>query len=269
MWGAGLKTNEHFVQVSSLTKVYPIKRGFFGETLESVKAVDDVSFTINKGEVVGLVGESGSGKTTVGKMILRLVKPTSGAIFFNGKNIFELNKDDFFGFREKVQIIFQDPYSSLNPRIRVYSILNEVLRVHYSELDSCARDLKIKDMLDKVGISFSSAQKFPHEFSGGQRQRIVIARALAVNPEFIVADEPVSALDVSVQAQILNLLLDLKKEYNLSYLFISHDLSVVRYVSDRVLIMKNGQIVEQGDTEKIYNSCENEYTKKLLSAVYW
>lgn len=230
------------------------------------KAVDGVSFEINRGETIGLVGESGCGKTTLGRSVLRLIEPSAGKIIFEGSDITHLTEKDIRSSRKRMQIIFQDPYSSLNPRIRIGNALNEVLQIH-SKLDGRQRKQKVMDLLVRVGLLESHYDRYPHEFSGGQRQRIVIARALILEPSFVICDESVSALDVSVQAQVLNLLNELKSDFGFAALFISHDLSVVRYISDRILVMKQGKIVETGESEKVYNNPEHPYTRQLLEAI--
>ncbi len=252
------------LEVIDLKKYFPIKMGFFSKESGSVKAVDGVSFSINSGETLGLVGESGCGKTTTGMLILRLIEITDGKVLYNGENIFDLKDDK--GFRKIFQVIFQNPYSSLNPRIKIGSMLAEILRFHKVV---SVRELKekVKKILLDVGISPSDVDKYPYEFSGGQRQRIAIARAISLNPEFIVADEPVSALDVSVQAQVINLLKDLKELLNLTFLFISHNLSVIRQVSDNVAVMYLGKIVEIASCDELFKHPAHPYTKALLSAV--
>jgi peptide/nickel transport system ATP-binding protein len=230
------------------------------------KAVDGVSFEINRGETIGLVGESGCGKSTLGRSVLRLIEPSGGKIIFEGNEITHLTEKDIRSSRKRMQIIFQDPYSSLNPRIRIGNALNEVLQIH-SKLDNRQRKQKVMDLLVRVGLLESHYDRYPHEFSGGQRQRIVIARALILEPSFVICDESVSALDVSVQAQVLNLLNELKADFGFAALFISHDLSVVRYISDRILVMKQGRIVESGDSERVYNNPEHPYTRQLLEAI--
>lgn len=230
------------------------------------KAVEGVSFEIKRGETIGLVGESGCGKTTLGRSVLRLIEPSAGKIIFEGSDITHLTEKNIRSSRKRMQIIFQDPYSSLNPRIRIGNALNEVLQIH-SKLDSRQRKQKVMDLLVRVGLLESHYDRYPHEFSGGQRQRIVIARALILKPSFVICDESVSALDVSVQAQVLNLLNELKSDFGFAALFISHDLSVVRYISDRILVMKQGKIVETGESEKVYNNPEHPYTRQLLEAI--
>jgi len=232
-----------------------------------VKAVDGVSFKVAKGTTVGLVGESGSGKTTIGRSIVKLVNTTSGKISYKGEEISNLSIKEFFPYRKKVQMIFQDPFNSLNPRMRVYDIIAEPLDIHFSDWSRKDKHDRVEELLKKVRLEPDHMVRYPHEFSGGQRQRIGIARALAVEPEFIICDEPVSALDVSVQAQIVNLLQDLQEELGLTYLFIAHDLAVIEHVSDQVLVMTSGKIVEQANAETIYKDPQHIYTKKLLSAV--
>ncbi|QSR87539.1 ABC transporter ATP-binding protein [Candidatus Methylacidiphilum infernorum] len=255
------------LSVDRLKVYFPLRKGLFGRAKEFVKAVDDVSFSIEKGQTVGLVGESGSGKTTIGRAIVKLLNPTSGSIFFEGAPIHNLSQGQFRPYRKKIQMIFQDPHNSLNPRLNVEAILREPLDIHFPGLSKNQKREKIVELLEKVGLKADHIFRYPHEFSGGQRQRIGIARAIAVNPQLIVCDEPVSALDVSVQAQIINLLLDLQEELHLSYLFISHDLAVVEYVSDYILVLYKGKIVEEGLPEEIYKNPKQEYTKKLISAI--
>jgi oligopeptide transport system ATP-binding protein len=257
---------EVLLDVKNLKKYFPIKRGVFSKTIGYVKAVDNVSFTINKGETLGLVGESGCGKTTIGRSLLRLIEPTEGTVIFDGKDVTAMNSSDLKVIRKEMQIIFQDPYSSLNPRMTVGGMISEILKFH-KLAEGEAAEKKVYDLLDTVGLSKLQARRYPHEFSGGQRQRIGIARALSVEPKFIVCDEPVSALDVSIQSQIINLLQDLQKELGLTYLFISHDLSVVEHISDRVCVMYLGQIVETADVEELYAHTRHPYSQALLSAV--
>jgi len=258
--------SEILLDVRNLKKYFPIKKGIFSKTTGNVKAVDDVTFTIKKGETLGLVGESGCGKTTVGRSILRLIEPTAGNIFFEGKDIMTLDTKELKTIRKEMQIIFQDPYSSLNPRITVGGMLMEILKFH-DIAEGEAAEKRVEEILDTVGLRKIHARRYPHEFSGGQRQRIGVARALAVQPKFIVCDEPVSALDVSIQSQIINLLMDLQKEMHLTYLFISHDLSVVEHISDTVSIMYLGKLVEVAECEEVYESPKHPYTEALLSAV--
>ncbi len=251
------------VKVVDLKKYFPVKGVF--RVKGWVRAVDGVSFEIMKGQTLGLVGESGCGKTTVGKLVLRLLEPTSGEVYYNGENIYKLKGSKLKEFRRKAQMVFQDPYSSLNPRMTVFDIIYEPVKVY--KLKVSDPEKFIVDLLYKVGLNESHLYRYPHEFSGGQRQRIAIARILALNPEFIVLDEPTSALDVSVQAQILNLLKDLQAKYNLTYLFISHDLGVVRYMSDWIAVMYLGQIVEFGPAEEVFEKPLHPYTKALFSAI--
>lgn len=258
--------SENLIEVRNLKKYFPIKKGVFSKTIGNVKAVDDVSFTIKKGETLGLVGESGCGKTTVGRTILRLIEPTAGEVIFQGKDITKISEQELKTYRKKMQIIFQDPYSSLNPRITVGGMLNEILKFH-EIAEGEAAEKRVEQLLDTVGLRKIHARRYPHEFSGGQRQRIGIARALSVEPDFIVCDEPVSALDVSIQSQILNLLQDLQAEFGITYLFISHDLSVVEHISDRVCVMYLGQLVEMAKREDLYLDPKHPYSKALLSAV--
>lgn len=254
------------LQVKNLKKYFPVKKGLFSKTPSYVRAVDDVSFYISKGETLGLVGESGCGKTTCGRTILKLYEPTSGQIIYNGKDITKLNKNDMIPYRKKMQIIFQDPYASLDPRMTVGDIVGEPIDVHNS-MGRKEKEEKIQYLLQKVGLNSEHANRYPHEFSGGQRQRIGIARALAVNPEFIVCDEPISALDVSIQAQIVNMLEDLQQEMGLTYLFIAHDLSMVKHISHRVGVMYLGKLVELAESNELYSNPQHPYTKALLSAI--
>jgi oligopeptide/dipeptide ABC transporter ATP-binding protein len=254
------------LDVRDLKKHFPIRRGLLSRTVGALKAVDGISFSVRRGETLGLVGESGSGKSTTGRALLRLIEPTAGSARFNGRNIFEMNEDELRALRRKAQIVFQDPFGSLNPRMTVGDMLREVLRVHRLAEGEAARK-RVVELLDIVGLQPAAAARYPHEFSGGQRQRIGIARALSVEPEFIVCDEPVSALDVSVQAQVLNLLQDLQEQFGLAYLFIAHDLSVVEHVSSRIAVMYLGRIVEIGDAAQIIAAPRHPYTRALLSAV--
>jgi peptide/nickel transport system ATP-binding protein len=255
------------LQVKNLSVWFPTKKNLFGKSLEYTKAVDDVSFEVYKGETLGLVGESGCGKTTLGRTLLRLIEPTAGKIIYNGVDLAAKKKDELRSLRKDIQIVFQDPYSSLNPRLTIGSAIAEPLKVHQLLATDKARKEKVTALLEKVDLKAEHAGRYPHEFSGGQRQRIVIARALALNPSFIVCDESVSALDVSVQAQVLNLLNDLKKEFGFTVIFISHDLSVVRYISDRIMVMNKGKIEEAGKADEIYFNPHSAYTKKLIASI--
>jgi oligopeptide transport system ATP-binding protein len=260
-------TNGALLEVRDLKKHFPVKKGILWEReVGSVKAVDGVSFEIPEGHTLGLVGESGSGKSTTGYCILRLLKPTSGSVRFMGKELLELDREDLRRMRREMQIVFQDPYSSLDPRMTVGGIVAEPLEVHGIGTRRSRRET-VRKLLEVVGFNPNYTNRYPHEFSGGQRQRIGIARALALNPKLIVCDEPVSALDVSIQAQILNLLKDLQRDFSLTYLFISHDLAVVRAMSDEIAVMNQGELVEVGPAEQVYLSPKDEYTKALFSAV--
>ena len=262
-----LYARDPILKVEHLQTWYPLKKGIFGRVYDHVKAVDDVSLEVYEGETLGLVGESGCGKTTLGRSILRLQEPTGGKVWFDGTEITSLSAKALRDFRKQAQIVFQDPYSSLNPRIRIGEAIAEPLKVHGIEKDRKKCRQIVCDLLEQVGLESVHYDRYPHEFSGGQRQRICIARALAVNPRLVICDESVSALDVSVQAQVLNLLNRLKAERNLTYIFISHDLSVVRFMSDRVLVMYNGKPVEYNDADEIFEHPQNDYTKKLIAAL--
>ena len=253
------------LEVRSLKKHFPVRSGVFSRISGWVKAVDDVSFVVHSGETLALVGESGCGKTTVGRSILRLIEPTSGEVCFAGEDILKIHSAQLRQKRRHMQMIFQDPYSSLNPRMTVGTIISEPLRVHGVATGTDV-DRQVHKLLDRVGLASSYASRYPHEFSGGQRQRLGIARALALNPQFIVCDEPVSALDVSIQAQILNLLEDLQKEFGLSYLFVSHDLNVVEHIADRVAVMYLGKIVEVAPVDELFHNPQHPYTVALMSA---
>lgn len=254
------------LEVNGLKKYFDIHGGVFGRKVGAIKAVDDVSFTVQKGEILGIVGESGCGKSTTGKAILRLIEPTDGTIKFEGEDITNLGDEDMRKLRRHMQIIFQDPYASLNPRHSIGKIIGEPLFIHGMK-DGKEREKRVQELLEVVGLRADHASRYPHQFSGGQRQRVGIARALANNPKLIVCDEPVSALDVSVQSQILNLMESLRDEFNLTYVFIAHDLSVVKHLSDRVGVMYLGKIVELTDKDKLYDDPKHPYTQALLSAV--
>ena len=255
------------LEVRDLRVWFPVFGGLLRRKVDDVKAVDGVSFKVESGKTVGLVGESGSGKTTVGRALLKLLKATTGEVVFDGRSILPMGEREFRPMRREMQMIFQDPYGSLNPRMTCGEIIGEALEIHFRELSSADRRDSVAALLKQVGLESDMAARYPHEFSGGQRQRIGIARALAVKPRFIVCDEPVSALDVSVQGQIVNLLEDLQEELGLSYLFIAHDLAVVEHISDYVLVMHHGKIVEAAQAETIYENPQHEYTKTLLAAV--
>lgn len=261
------KKQDVLLEVRKLVKHFPIRQGvLFTKEVGAVQAVSGISFSVHDGETLGLVGESGSGKTTAGRVIIRLLEPTSGEVIFAGKNVFRLPKDEMRELRKEMQIIFQDPYGSLNPRMTVGDIIGEPLQIH-NLAKGVEREKRVREILQVVGLNAFHARRFPHEFSGGQRQRIGIARALAVNPRFIVCDEPVSALDVSIQAQVINLLQDLQHEYGLTYLFIAHDLSVVKHISDRIAVMYLGKLAELAPKDALYRNPKHPYTQALLSAI--
>lgn len=259
--------SEPLLSVRDLKVHFPVKGGLLQRTVDVVKAVDGISFDVPRGKTVGLVGESGSGKTTTGRAIARLVPITSGNVIYGGQDLAQVSRAQLLQYRKKIQVIFQDPFGSLNPRMTVYSIIAEPLEIHFKSWTSEQKRVRVAELLQRVGLSADQMQRYPHQFSGGQRQRIGIARALAVEPDFIICDEPVSALDVSVQAQIVNLLQDLQEELGLTYLFIAHDLAVVEHISDEVLVMTEGKIVEQASAEAIYSNPQHPYTIKLLEAV--
>ena len=254
---------ENLIQIENLEKTYSVKGSFLEVKKEPLAVLKNINLDIKKGEIMSLVGESGCGKSTLANCILKLITPEKGKILFNGENILEFNKNQTFEYRKKIQMIFQNPYSSLNPKMKIKETLMEPLIIH-KEKD---KENKIREIIDLVGIANADLKKYPHEFSGGQRQRIAIARALILKPEFIVADEPVSALDVSICAQIINLLIELKEKLNLTILFISHDLNLVRYLSDRISVMDKGRIVECDKTEEIFKNPKDSYTKFLLSSI--
>ena len=265
--GNGMSPDGALLTVTDLEKHFPVRKGILIEwTVDHVKAVDGVSFAIPEGKTLGLVGESGSGKSTTGYCILQLIRPTAGSIRFQGRELTELKGEDLRKIRQDMQIIFQDPYSSLDPRMTVGSIVAEPLEVHGMGTRRGRRET-VRRLLEVVGFNPNYTNRYPHEFSGGQRQRIGVARALALNPKLIVCDEPVSALDVSIQAQILNLLKDLQRDFGLTYLFISHDLAVVRTMADEIAVMNKGKLVEVGPAEQVYSNPKDEYTKALFTAV--
>lgn len=262
-----LYSRSKILEIQNIKTYFPNNKTFFGRTIDYVKAVDDVTLDVYEGETLGLVGESGCGKTTLGRTILRLTEPTEGKIFFQRNDLLRLKPDDMRQLRKDMQIIFQDPYSSLNPRITIGEALMEPMQVHNILANNSQRKEKVYELLKKVGMEEKQFSRYPHEFSGGQRQRVCIARALSLNPKFIICDESVSALDVSVQAQVLNLLNDLKREFKFTYIFISHDLSVVKFMSDRMVVMNKGKIEEMGDADEIYLNPQSDYTKNLISSI--
>ena len=255
------------LRVERLKVHFPIRSGLLRKQTDAVKAVDDVSFQIAEGKTLGLVGESGSGKSTLSRALLKLQPVTAGEAFYAGRGLFGMSESEFRPLRKDLQMVFQDPFGSLNPRMTVLAIIDEPLGIHFPSLSRSEREDRVAGLLIKVGLDPAAMHRYPHEFSGGQRQRIGIARALAVQPKFLICDEPVSALDVSVQAQILNLLKDLQDEFNLTYLFIAHDLAVVRHMSDDIIVMYRGKIVERGGADRVCESPQHDYTKKLLSSV--
>jgi peptide/nickel transport system ATP-binding protein len=262
-----LLASKPILEIKNLKTWFPSKTDFFGRVTDYVKAVDNVSFDVHEGETVGLVGESGCGKTTLGRTILRLAPATGGEVIFDGRNILDMPKNELKDMRRHMQIIFQDPYSSLNPRMTIGAAIQEPMSVHGVHANETVRKEKVLELLSKVNMKPEHYYRYPHEFSGGQRQRICIARALALNPKFIICDESVSALDVSVQAQVLNLLIQLREEFKFTYIFISHDLSVVKFMSDRMVVMNKGKIEEMGPSDEIYNNPQKEYTRKLINAI--
>lgn len=262
-----LYAQKPLLELNNISKWFPVRNGLFGTSNSTIKAVDDISLNVFPGETLGLVGESGCGKTTLGRTILRLIEPTSGEIIFDGNNITNIKPQELRKLRREIQLIFQDPFSALNPRISIGNTLMEPIQVHHLFNTDQKRKAHIVELLELVGLNPDHFNRYPHEFSGGQRQRIVIARALALQPKLIICDESVSALDVSVQAQVLNLLKDLQKELGLTYIFISHDLAVVKHLSDRMIIMNKGKIEEEGFPENIYNAPQSDYTKRLIAAI--
>ncbi|MFW5986140.1 MAG: ABC transporter ATP-binding protein [Halanaerobiales bacterium] len=262
-----MAAEEKLLEINNLKKYFPVKEGVFRRTVGYVKAVDEVSFFIKEGETLGLVGESGCGKSTTGRTILRLIEATSGEIWFEDKDILSLDKNEMRSMRKEMQIIFQDPYASLNPRMTVADIVGEPLDIHNLVKNKKERNKKVEEILKSVGLGSEHMKRYPHEFSGGQRQRIGVARALAVDPKLIIADEPVSALDVSIQAQVINLMQDLQKDFGLTYLFIAHDLSVVKHISDRIAVMYLGKLVEMADKKELFKNPLHPYSTSLLSAV--
>ncbi|PJB56076.1 MAG: ABC transporter ATP-binding protein, partial [Bacteroidetes bacterium CG_4_9_14_3_um_filter_41_19] len=262
-----LKGLKPALDVTNLTKSYPVERNLLGKVTREIKAVDEVSFQVYPGETLGLVGESGCGKSTLGRAILQLIQPDEGSILFEGNDLMHISRQALKATRRNLNIVFQDPYSSLNPRMSIGEAIMEPMKVHMLFKNRKERLTKAAELLERVGLTAQQMNRYPHEFSGGQRQRIVIARALALNPRFIICDEAVSALDVSVQAKVLNLLNELKREFGFTYIFISHDLSVVKYMSDRIMVMKEGKIIEIGNADEIYYHPQSEYTSKLISSL--
>lgn len=260
-------SGEEFLRVEDLSVIFPVKKNLFGKTIEAFTAVDRVSFSVYKGETLGLVGESGCGKTTLGRTLIRLIEPASGRIIMNGRDLLTVSGDEMRHMRRDIQIVFQDPYGSLNPRMTIGDAIQEPMAVHHILHNRRQRKDKAVDLLEKVGLTAAHYKRYPHEFSGGQRQRICIARALTLNPDFLICDESVSALDVSVQAQVLNLLNDLKNEFGFTSIFISHDLSVVHYISDRIMVMQKGKIVETGKADDIFFNPQEAYTRELIAAI--
>ncbi len=258
---------DYILQINNLVKYFPINGGIFGKEIAKVHAVDNISFSLQKGKTLGLVGESGCGKSTLGRTILRLIEPTAGTILFNGKDITNISQKELRNLRKEFQIVFQDPFASLNPRMSIREILSEPFEIHGLYKDKTQREAKIISLLNEVGLSPEAIDRYPHEFSGGQRQRIGIARALSLNPKIIICDEPVSALDVSIQSQILNLMMDLRDKYKLSFIFIAHDLSVIEHISDDVAVMYLGKIVEYTSSENLYKKPIHPYTKALISSI--
>lgn len=262
-----LGNRQTILEVRNLNKWFPVKKNFFGKVTEWFKAVDGISFDVKEGETLGLVGESGCGKTTLSRSLLRLTEPTGGEIIYKGRSLLDCSRSEMHDIRKEMQLIFQDPYSSLNPRLTIGEAILEPMKVHGMYGNDKLRREKVMELLTKVNLQPAHYSRYPHEFSGGQRQRIVIARALAVEPSFIICDESVSALDVSIQAQVLNLLMDLQKEFNFTYIFISHDLSVVHFISDRMMVMRKGKIEEMGNADAIYKNPSSTYTRKLIDAI--